>query len=41
MAILAGSGVPLMIALNAAAGVVNNLPMRQALDDAAKRCVKG
>ncbi|MDD4928338.1 MAG: type II secretion system inner membrane protein GspF [Gallionella sp.] len=41
MAILAGSGVPLMIALNAAAGVVNNLPMRQALDDAAKKVREG
>ncbi len=41
LAILAGSGVPLMSALNAAAGVVNNLPMRQALDEAAKKVREG
>ena len=41
MAILAGSGVPLMAGLTAAAGVVNNLPMRQALDDAAKMVREG
>ncbi len=41
MAILVGSGVPLMAALNAAAGVVNNLPMRQALDEAAKKVREG
>lgn len=41
MAILVGSGVPLMSALQAAAGVVNNLPMRQALDDAAKMVREG
>jgi general secretion pathway protein F len=41
LAILAGSGVPLMTALNAAAGVVNNLPMRQALDEAAKKVREG
>ncbi len=41
LAILVGSGVPLMSALNAAAGVVNNLPMRQALDEAAKKVREG
>jgi general secretion pathway protein F len=41
MAILAGSGVPLMAGLTAAAGVVNNLPMRQAVDEAAKMVREG
>lgn len=41
LAILAGSGVPLLVALNAACGVVNNLPMRRALEDAAKRVREG
>lgn len=41
MAILAGSGVPLMYALHAAAGVVNNLPMRTALDEAARKVREG
>lgn len=41
LAILAGSGVPLMSALHAAAGVVNNLPMRQALDEATKKVREG
>ncbi len=41
MAILAGSGVPLMAGLTAAAGVVNNLPMRQAVNDAAKMVREG
>jgi general secretion pathway protein F len=41
LAILAGSGVPLMAALNAAAGVVNNLPMRTALDEAANKVREG
>ncbi len=41
LAILAGSGVPLMAALHAAAGVVNNLPMRQALDEATKKVREG
>lgn len=41
LAILAGSGVPLMIALNAASGVINNLPMRAALDEAAKKVREG
>ena len=35
LAILAGSGVWLLTALNAACGVVGNLPMRRALEDAA------
>lgn len=41
LAILAGSGVPLMAALNAATGVVNNLPMRQALDEATNKVREG
>ncbi len=41
LAILAGSGVPLMAALHAAAGVVNNLPMRSALDEAAGKVREG
>jgi general secretion pathway protein F len=41
MAILAGSGVPLMAGLTAAAGVVNNLPMRQAVNEAAKMVREG
>lgn len=41
LAILAGSGVPLMTALHAAAGVVNNLPMRQALEEAAMKVREG
>ncbi|MFA6921366.1 MAG: type II secretion system inner membrane protein GspF [Gallionella sp.] len=41
LAILAGSGVPLMTALHAAAGVVNNVPMRVALDEAAKKVREG
>jgi general secretion pathway protein F len=41
LAILAGSGVPLMSALHAAAGVVNNLPMRQALEEATKKVREG
>jgi general secretion pathway protein F len=41
LAILAGSGVPLMAALHAAAGVVNNLPMRAALDEAANKVREG
>ena len=41
LAILSGSGVPLMSALHAAAGVVNNLPMRAALDEAAKKVREG
>jgi general secretion pathway protein F len=41
LAILAGSGVPLLVSLQAAAGVVNNLPMRRALEDAAKKVREG
>jgi general secretion pathway protein F len=41
LAILAGSGVPLLVSLQAAAGVVTNLPMRQALDEAAKKVREG
>jgi general secretion pathway protein F len=41
LAILAGSGVPLLISLQAATGVVNNLPMRRALEEAAKKVREG
>ncbi len=41
LAILAGSGVPLLLSLQAAAGVVSNLPMRQALEEAAKKVREG
>ena len=41
LAILAGSGVPLLASLQAAAGVVTNLPMRRALEDAAKKVREG
>jgi general secretion pathway protein F len=41
LAILAGSGVPLLTALQAATGVVNNLPMRRALEEAAKKVREG
>ena len=41
LAILAGSGVPLLTSLQAAAGVVTNLPMRRALEDAAKKVREG
>ncbi|MFA6016160.1 MAG: type II secretion system inner membrane protein GspF, partial [Gallionellaceae bacterium] len=41
LAILAGSGVPLLTSLQAAAGVVNNLPMRRALEDASKKVREG
>ena len=41
LAILAGSGVSLLTALNAAAGVVNNLPMRQALEEASRKVREG
>ena len=37
LAILSGSGVPLLSSLQAATGVVNNLPMRRALEEAAKK----
>jgi len=41
LAILAGSGVPLLVSLQAAAGVVTNLPMRLALENAAKKVREG
>ena len=41
LAILAGSGVPLLISLQAASGVVTNMPMRRALEDAAKKVREG
>ena len=41
LAILAGSGVPLLASLQAAAGVVNNLPMRHALEEASKKVREG
>lgn len=41
LAILSGSGVPLLTSLQAAAGVVNNLPMRRALEDASKKVREG
>lgn len=41
LSILAGSGVPLLVSLQAAAGVVTNLPMRRALEDAAKKVREG
>lgn len=41
LAILAGSGVPLLVSLHAASGVVNNLPMRRALEEAAKKVREG
>jgi general secretion pathway protein F len=41
LAILAGSGVPLLVALQAAAGVVNNLPMRRALEEASGKVREG
>lgn len=41
LAILVGSGVPLLNALHAAAGVVNNLPMKKALEDAAQKVREG
>lgn len=41
LAILVGSGVPLLAALQAGAGVVNNLPMRQAVGEAARKVREG
>ena len=41
LAILVGSGVPLLTALKAGAGVVANLPMRAALEDAARMVREG
>ena len=41
LAILVGSRVPLLTALRAGAGVVTNLPMRHALEEAAERVQQG
>lgn len=41
LAILSGSGVPLLSSLQAAAGVVGNLPMRRALEEASKKVREG
>lgn len=41
LAILSSSGVPLLISLQSASNVVANLPMRHALDDAAKKVREG
>ncbi|HAF43490.1 MAG TPA: type II secretion system protein GspF [Gallionellaceae bacterium] len=41
LSILVGSGVGLLTALTAACGVINNLPMRRALEDAASRVREG
>jgi len=41
LSILFGSGVPLLTALSAASGVVGNLPMRYALEEAARKVREG
>lgn len=41
LAILVGSGVPLLTALRAGAGVVGSLPMRRALEEAAQKVAEG
>lgn len=41
LSILAGSGVPVLTALDAAAGVLGNLPMREALQRAARAVQEG
>lgn len=41
LAILSGSGVPLLVSLQAAAGVVGNLPMRRALEEASRKVREG
>ena len=41
LGILVGSGVPLLSALQAGAGVVANVPMRQAVEEAARRVREG
>lgn len=41
LGILVGSGVPLLAALQAGAGVVRNLPMRAAVEEAARRVREG
>jgi len=39
--ILAGSGVPILDALRISAGVINNVPMREAVEDASSRIREG
>lgn len=41
LAILSGSGVPLLASLQTASGVVSNLPMRRALEEASKKVREG
>jgi general secretion pathway protein F len=41
LAILAGSGVPLLVSLQAATGVVENLPMKRALQDVSGKVREG
>jgi general secretion pathway protein F len=41
LAILSGSGVPLLVSLQTAAGVVGSLPMRRALEEAAMKVREG
>lgn len=41
LAILVGSGVPLLAAIRAGGGVVSNLPMRQALEATAQKVAEG
>ena len=41
LSILVGSGVPVLTAMNAAVGVVSNLPMREALERAANQVREG
>jgi general secretion pathway protein F len=41
LSILFGSGVPLLTAMSAASGVVGNLPMRYALEEAARKVREG
>ncbi|GGP27572.1 type II secretion system inner membrane protein GspF [Silvimonas amylolytica] len=41
LAILVGSGVPLLKALQAAVGVINNLPLREAVEEAARQVREG
>jgi len=41
LAILSGSGVPLLVSLQAASGVLQNLPMKRALEDAARKVREG
>ena len=41
LAILSGSGVPLLVSLQAASGVVENLPMKRALEEVARKVREG